>query len=457
MTQILNLTAKQHSSRVLASWLSEREGGAERAGINAMLPENSSVANLNANELARLLGTAAQTSAGISVTAETALRHTTVYACVSLIAGAIASLPFGIFERAAGARKEALDHEYWWMLNESACDDWTTYAAKEYFLSARFFYGDGFAKILRPHYGTNRVTGWEPIHPLRCEPFFNSQNELKYRVMERRTSKITVYDPADIIHVPSLGFDGLRSPSPITYAAREAIANGLAAEEFSGKFFSQGSTHDIALKMKSTPKPGDLDALRQSYLAKWAGRANSRVPLILTGGMEVEKLSITPADAALLPTRYFTVEEICRVFGVPPFMVGSTEKSSSWGTGLEQQGVNFVKFALRRHLTPIEQEFNRKLWPTRERFFVAHDTKALERGDFKTRMEGYRIGLGRAGEPGWLTPNEIRREELMQPVADGDELNKAAVAPVPGDNNADDGKADGNNTDPKPADGAKDE
>jgi len=196
----------------------------------------------------------------------------------------------------------------------------------------------------------------------------------------------------------------------------------LAAEEFTSRFFRQGATFDVALKTPGKVSPEQAETLRTSYLARNGGNRNNRIPLILSGGLEVEKLSITPADAALLPSRMFTVEELCRVFGVPPFMVGHTDKVSSWGTGVEQMGIGFVKYTLRRHLTPIEQEINRKLWPTRAKFFVEYNTSALERGDYKTRMEGYRIGMGRAGERGWLKPNEIRKFENLEPVDGGDEL-----------------------------------
>jgi hypothetical protein len=135
------------------------------------------------------------------------------------------------------------------------------------------------------------------LHPYRCQPFFDSQNFLRYRVTDR-LGHVRVYDPSDILHVPSMGFDGLRSPSPITYAAREAIGMSLAAEEFSARFFSQGSTHDIALKTDKKLDEVQIDLLRQTYVAKYGGGKNSRVPLILSGGLKVEKLSITPQDAA---------------------------------------------------------------------------------------------------------------------------------------------------------------
>jgi HK97 family phage portal protein len=423
------LSTTKYQSRVLMGWLGDRPGAVERAGIQAVLPENSVTSDLTADELARLLGSAASTHAGTVVTAETAMRVSTVYACVALVSGAISTLPLSIYERdqVEDTRKRAKGHDYWWMLNEQANPQWASAIAFDYFVASRMFYGDSFGRILRPHPFTNRASGWRPIHPHRIEPYYTSQNDLRYRVTNRDGTSETLL-PEDILHVPSMGFDGLRSPSPITYAAREAIGTSIAAEEYTARFFSQGSTHDIALTTPRKLDKGQIDALRASYLARHGGGKNARIPLILTGGLEVEKLSITPEDASLLPTREFTVEEICRVMGVPPWMVGHTVKTTSWGSGVEQQGIGFVKYTLRRHLTPIEQEFNRKLWPNREKYFVEYDTTALERGDFKTRMEGYRIALGRAGERSWLKVNEIRRAENMEPV----EANDPELQPVGG-------------------------
>ncbi len=414
------------ASRVLGSWLATRPGSLERAGIEAILPENGATSSLTGEQLASMLGASVSTHSGATVTPESALRNTTVYGCSALISGAICTLPLGIYERTEATRK-AVKHEYWWMLNEQANEDVTAATAFEYLVCSRLFYGDAFARLIRPSRYTNRVTGWEPLHPSRVQPFRDADQTLYYRVTDLNGT-VEVLDQSDIIHVPSMGFDGLRSPSPITYAAREAIGNALGAERFSGQFFSQGSTHDIALKSKTALTKEQAEQIRISYLARNGG---SRAPLVLSGGLEVEKLSITPADATLLTTRQFTVEEICRVFGVPPFMIGATDKTTSWGSGIEQQGIAFVKYTLRRHLTPIEQEFNRKLWPTREKFFVEYNTSALERGDYKTRMEGYRIAVGRAGEPGWMTPNEVRQIENMQPI-DGGETLHTGITPTEG-------------------------
>lgn len=407
MTQTMNLTAMPQGSRVLGEWLSTREGAAERAGIVA-LGENST-SSLTLSELTAMIGASAVSSSGASVTADTAMKVSAVYGCVSLIAGAISTLPLGVFQRTSEGRDKA-DHPYWWLFNEQASEAWTSSAAIEYLISSKLFYGDGFGRLIRSN-RSNQVVGWEPLHPLSVQPF-KHEGRVLYRVTKSGDAPYTL-DSSDMIHLPSLGFDGLTSPSPITYAAREAIGTAISAQQFSGQFFAGGANFDYALKTASKLTAEQLAQLKASLL----GRAQNggRGPLILSGGLEPAQLSVNSKDAEILATRLFTVEEICRVFGVPPHMVGHTDKTTSWGSGIESQGIGFVRYTLQRHLTPMQQELNRKLWPVRERFFVEHITAALERGDLKGRYEAYRIALGRAGEMPFMEPDEVRRLENMPP------------------------------------------
>ena len=407
MTQTLDLTAKPQGSRVLGDWIASREGAAERAGVVA-LGENST-GSLTLSELTAMIGASAVSSSGASVTADTAMKVSAVYGCVSLIAGAISTLPLGVFQRTAEGRDKA-EHPYWWLFNEQASEQWTSSAAIEYLISSKLFYGDGFGRLIRGN-RSNQVVGWEPLHPLSVQPF-KHEGRVLYRVAKSGDAPYTL-DSADMIHLPSLGFDGLTSPSPITYAAREAIGTAISAQQFSGQFFAGGANFDYALKTTSKLSAEQLAQLKASLL----GRAQNggRGPLILSGGLEPAQLSVNSKDAEILATRLFTVEEICRVFGVPPHMVGHTDKTTSWGSGIESQGIGFVRYTLQRHLTPMQQELNRKLWPVRERFFVEHITAALERGDLKGRYEAYRIALGRAGEMPFMEPDEVRRLENMPP------------------------------------------
>lgn len=373
--------------------------------------ENGTTTNLTADQLVNMLGLTAKSAAGMSVTADTAMRVSAVYGCVSLLAGAIASMPLGVFQRDGEERKKA-SHDYWWLFNEQANENMTAAAAWEYLISSKLFYGDGFAELLRPSVSSAKVIGWKPHHPLCVTPIKDERGSLYYRVQPERGAAY-VLDSADMIHLPSLGFDGCRSPSPITYAAREAVGTSLAADSYVGEFFSGGASFDFALKTAATLKPADLDNLYTSLRTRIA--SNSRTPLVLSGGLEPAQISVNSKDAEILATRMFNVEEICRIFGVPPHMVGHTDKTTSWGSGVEQMGIGFVRYTLQRILTPAAQELNRKLWPVRQKYFVEHITAALERGDLKARYEAYRIALGRAGEMPWVNTDEIRRLENMPP------------------------------------------
>jgi HK97 family phage portal protein len=406
--KLLNLEAKRHDSRVLGSWLAGRDGGAERAGLVA-LGENSS-GSLTMTELANLLGAAHRSSSGASVTAETAMRVSAAYACMSLVAGAIATLPIGIYER-LGNERDSADHDYWWMLNEKASDGWTSATAWEAIMLSKLSHGDGFGELIRPRFSSNRVTGWKPLPRHTVAPFRDGDT-VRYRITPPDKPSY-VLSREDIIHLPSLGFDGLTSPSPLTYAALEAIGTALSAQEYAGQFFSGGANFDYALKTASKLDKTQLEQLKASLLARVQN--GGRGPLILGGGLEPAQLSVNSKDAEILATRLFTVEEICRIFGVPPFMVGHTDKTTSWGSGVENMGIGFVRYTLQRHLTPIAQELNSKLWPVRERFFVEHITAALERGDIKARFDAYRTALGRAGEMPFMSADEIRRRENMPP------------------------------------------
>jgi len=407
---VLDLNARPQASRVLGEWIASRDGAAERSGLVA-LAENSSENGLNINELSNLLGAAFRSSSGTAVTRDTAMRVSVVYAAVSLIAGAIASLPLGIFQR-SGNDRESANHDYWWLFNERVSENWTSFAFWEYVMTAKLFHGDGFARILRPSVLSSRVIGFEPLHPHSVNPF-RDKGRILYHVSPLDGTPSYTLDSADMLHLPSLGFDGLRSPSPITFAGREAVGTAIAAQEYTGRFFAGGANIDYALKTASRLGDKQLADLKASLMAR--AQNGGRGPLILSGGLEPAQLSINSKDAEILATKLFNVEEISRILGVPPHMIGHTSKSTSFGTGIEQQGIAFVRYTLQRHLTPICQEVNSKIWPIRQKYFVEHIVAALERADLKSRYEAYRIAMGRAGEQPWMGGDEVRRLENMAP------------------------------------------
>lgn len=430
MAETLNLTAKPRGSRVLGDWIASRDGAAKRAGIVAAATGDLPPGSLTVDELAHLLGSAHRSASGVAVTRESAMRVSVVYAAVSLIAGAIASMPLAIYERDT---REKVDHEYWYMLNESVGEAWTAFTFWEYVTSSKLFCGDGFAELVRSSLRSSKIIALKPHHPYSVEPF-KKNDRLLYRVTPSDGGPAYTVDSADMLHFPSLGFDGLRSPSPITYAGREAIGSAIAAQDYTSRFFAGGANIDYALKAPGRLTDKQLTDLKASLMARAVN--GGRGPLILSGGLEPAQLSINSKDAEILATRLFNVEEISRILGVPPHMIGHTVKSTSWGSGIEQQGIGFVRYTLQRHLSPIKQELNRKFWPVRERLFIEHVVEALEHADLKTRYEAYRIAMGRAGEMPWMDAQEVRRRENMPA--------NAGLAMNPG-------KVDGKGTDEKPA------
>ncbi len=411
MTQTFNMAAQAHGSRVLSNWIAGRDGAAERAGLLALGENEVTSGGTSMGELANLLGASSRSAAGVNVTRETAMRVSVVYAAVALVAGAIASLPLAIYERQS---REKVDHEYWYLLNENAGGAWTAFTFWEYMVSSKLFEGDGFAELVRSSVRSTRIIALKPHHPLSVDPF-KKGDKLLYRVNPSDGGPAYTLDSADMLQFPSLGFDGLRSPSPILRAGRDVIGAAIAAQDYSSRFFAGGANIDYALKAPGRLSDKQLGDLKASLLAR--AMNGGRGPLILSGGLEPAQLSINSKDAEILATRLFNVEEISRILGVPPHMIGHTDKQTSFGTGIEQQGIGFVRYTLQRHLTPIKQELNRKFWPVREKLFLEHMVEALERADLKTRYEAYRIAMGRAGEMPWMDASEVRRRENLPPNA----------------------------------------
>ncbi|MGJ8619603.1 MAG: phage portal protein [Methylophilaceae bacterium] len=407
-------------SSILTKWKADRE--AERNEINA-LGENGTQIGLSPEQLYEtLMGTGGGSYTGQAVNEETAMRVSAVYGCVSLISGVISSLPMTVYERTSSGRLAVPNHDYWWLLNEQANKDITASVMMTWLVSSMDFQGDAFVEILRPSRYSNKVSGLEPHHPLRVTPFREQKSKrLFYRVTPADGSEQYILDSSDMIHVPTLGFNGIRSVSPISWAARQNIGIALAAEEYSAKFFKNGATNQIALKTDKKLDKEQTELLRSSYLAKYAGNSNYHMPIILSGGLQLETISINPEDAALITTRQFTVEEICRVFRVPPHMVGHTSNTTSWGTGIEQLSLGFVKYTLRPVLTAIQQELNRKLWPYDPKYFVKFDTSEAERGDLKSQFEAFRIALGRAGERPFMDQNDVRNFINLPEWSDGND------------------------------------
>ena len=405
----------------MKNWLqSVFGGGASSAAPVVQAAAATTASTANPQELVNLLTGGG--SGGPLVSESTAMRVSAVYAGVALLGGAVSTLPMPVFQRStSGVPAGKVDHPYYWLLNEQPNQDITAAVFWEYLVSSRLFRGDCFAEILRPSFRSSAVKGFQPHHPDRVQPFRDNERRLWYRITPEFGPQYTL-NPADMIHVPSLGFDGLRSPSPITFAARHAVETALSADEYSARFFTNGARPDFAITAEKNITKEQAEIIRATWTDQHGGVSRSHMPAVLTGGLDVKQLSLSASDSAILETSLFQIEQIARILGIPPYMIGHTDKSTSFGSGVEQMGRGFVKFTLKRDLVKFEQEFNRKLWPERQELFVRFDLADIERGDLKSENEALRIALGRAGEPGWMTQNEVRREKNMPPLPGGDEL-----------------------------------
>ena len=358
-------------------------------------------------------------SAGVVVTTETAKRSAAVYACCRLIAGAVALLPLPIYERTEGGGRKKAEHDLWWLLNESPYPTLTACSFWEWMISSMLLRGDGIAQIVRDRNG--RPIRLMPL-PRECVGIERVGDTLHYYVSDN--GKYLGLQSEDVLHFPGFGFDGIKGESVIRYAARQAVGTALAADEFAGEFFSNGASPSIAITYPQgvSPTADQQDQLRSQFTERYVGKTNHHKPMLLVNGGDVKPVSLSAEDAQLLETRKFQVVEIARAFGAPPHMIGETSASTSWGTGIEQMSIGFVRYTLGPHLRRIEQELNRKLWPRSMRFFTEFNRDGLLAGDSKTEAEVLGKSLGGPGTQGWMTVNEARRLKNLPPVDGGDEL-----------------------------------
>ncbi len=371
---------------------------------------------------------------GLPVVNETsALGISAVNACVKLLAGAVSSLPMNIYRMdfENGAKTQLFNDNLWWILNEQFHTQWPAAAGWDHLMRSRLYHGDAYAIIDRN--GAGQVLSLRPVKKSRVITYEMENGRLVYGVMPEAKSfdsKVYYYDQDDMIHVPGDGYDGITSPSVLQFELRSSAATALAAQDASGRFFANGLMPGFAISMPTEPDRAEVEELRAKIGDTYGGVRNVGKPLLLFGGATVSELSITPDDAQLLETRRFQVEEICRIYGVPPFMVGHNEKTTSWGSGVEAMGSGFVRYTLRKHLHAITNEFNRKLFRTGAKF-CEFDTSDLERPSFKEFMESLRTAVGRAGERPIFSQNEARSRFNLPPVDGGDDLIPLSGAPAP--------------------------
>jgi HK97 family phage portal protein len=411
MTTNLNLSAKAHVSRVLTDWAGARPGAFERMGI-----QNATVVSSNIDGMSAMFQPIASPS-GFAVTDKTAMQVSTVYACLSKLSGAILQLPLNKYRvDPEGDRRQMPRDEVWWMLNESPAPAWTAASWKEWIVRCVALRGDQFTEIVRKSRFGTEVQRLKVHHP-DCVVVRRVGARLAYDVLDLETLKSYTVDQDDMLHFAGFGFDGLRSLSAIQTAAKAGIGNALAAADYTGKSIGEGAMPQISIQYPNKMGNDQQDLLRNSFGATYNPQTGARkLPLVLTEGAKVQELSLSPVDMELLSSRRFEREDICQALGVPPILIGDNDKTSSWGTGIEQITLGFVKYTVKPHLTRWEEEINRKLFANAGPFYE-FDLDELLRGDSKAQAEADRAALGGPGVgDGTKSVDEVRRSHNLPPL-----------------------------------------
>lgn len=355
-------------------------------------------------------------ASGMAVTPVSAMRVAAVFACVQKIAGAIATLPIHVYKTDGDIKVRQPRDDLWFKLNEQPSTQYTAASHWEGVSMAQLLRGDAYTWIRRGM--NNGIRELLPL-PWGCvSPIRQSDGSVRYYISLPEYGISTWLEPSEILHFPGFGFDGLKSMSVITHAARAAVGNALAMDEYSGKFFANGAHPSISLEAPNKMNPDQVTAMQQAFARKYSGLDNAhKFPLVLTEGVTAKELSLSAEDAQLLEARKFQVIDIARAFGVPPHMIGETSASTSWGSGIESMSRGFVTYTLQPHLVRIEQELNRKLFPHDTGKFVQFDRDALIEGDSAAQAAYNRAALGGPGTGmGWMSVDEIRKTKGLAPI-----------------------------------------
>lgn len=344
-----------------------------------------------------------------------ALGLSATYACVNLLAGTQASLPLMVYRTDPnGVRTVAKDHPLYFVLHDSPNYDQTAVDFWEFMCAGLELHGNAYATIDKRQSG--EVFSLTPIRPDLVAVKRNQRGLIEYNWTEEGRGRKETQER--ILHIRGFGGGPLGGASTLS-VCRQTFSGALSADRAANSMFDKGALPSGIL---STDKPMSADqrSMAEKLLAdKFSGALNAGRPMLLDNGVKWEQLTISPEDAQMLETRRFGVEEICRVFGVPPHMIGHTSNSTSWGTGLEQQTLGFTKFTLRRRLKRIEQALEKQLLSLSERrggITIEFNLEGLLRGDSAGRSAFYQTMT----MMGAMTINEVRALENLPPVEGGD-------------------------------------
>lgn len=350
-----------------------------------------------------------RSAADIAVTSDSAIRCSTVYACIRLYAETIAALPIGIYKKSDKGIEKANDHPLYPVLAEEANTFMSAFTLKEVAIWHVLLTGNFYQF---PIWKGGRLVSMIPLLPEQVE-VSKGESGLVYKI-RLESGKEILANPQDVIHVPGPGFNGITGFTPIRLA-REAIGLALATERHGSELFKNGANLSGVIKTPAVLTETQVGQVAESFKKKFAGAKNSHSVAVLGGGSEWQQVGMNNEDAQFLETRKFQVAEIARIYNTPPHMIGDLERATN--NNIEHQSIDFVRFKLLPWLRRIELEYNRKLFRGTD-YYCRFNVDGLLRGDFASRMEGHSKALN----AGFVTANEVRAMEELGPRDGADDL-----------------------------------
>jgi len=358
------------------------------------------------------------TTSGKAVNEKTSMQMTAVYSCVRILSEAIAGLPLHLYHYGENNNTlKAVEHPLYFLLHDEPNPEMTSFIFRETLMTHLLLWGNAYSQIIRN--GKGDVIALYPLMPDRMSVDRDKSGNLFYQYTKREGDTNTlkgstvILDPSEVLHIPGLGFDGLVGYSPIAMA-KNAIGMAIACEEFGASFFANGAAPSGVLEHPGSLK--DPKRVRETWQGQFGGSSNTGKVAVLEEGMKYTPISISPEQAQFLETRKFQINEIARIFRVPPHMVGDLEKSSF--SNIEQQSLEFVKYTLDPWVIRWEQSLSRILFnkEDKKKYFIKFNVEGLLRGDYQSRMNGYAT----ARQNGWMSANDIRELENLNKISDED-------------------------------------
>jgi len=353
-----------------------------------------------------------ETSAGVRVTSATAMNFVAVYSCIDILSRTVGSLPLYLYHRLPEGGKElARKHPLFRLMRRQPNPEMTAMRYRTTLQGHLASWGNAYSFIDWGGNGYPRAL-W-PLRPDRVH-VERKAGRLEYKYTPENGAEFVV--PAGyMLHIPGFGYDGVMGYSPITLA-REAIGLGMAADEFGARYFGSGTHPGMIIQHPKKIDPKIKSDLKSSLRETYSGLGKSHRMMLLEDGMEAKSIVIDPKDSQFLETRKFQINEICRMYHIPPHMLADVEKSTSWGSGIEEQNIGFITHTMRPWFVLWEEEISRVLLLDSEKdeYFFEFDMMALLRGDSVKRWTAYIMGK----RNGILNADEIRGWENLNPIPD---------------------------------------